>query len=173
MGRFSEHRDSRSGEPHGPPPATADADVVAFLEEIRAAVHRWIDTIEERLDDEARLPKADRDLEQAFRELEQQRDALRAEAERRDRELAERLDALEHDRRLLAEAWERLEQERVSAVPPTRAAQDPASKNPPVVTSRAAIPGMESDNPVDQTILRQFEALRRDVRRKTETQRLP
>ncbi len=165
MGRFADDRGGPDGGPDGAPTAADPADPAAALEQIRAGVHRWIDRIEGRLDDRPRSPTVPHDLDRAARDLEKRREGLRAEADRRDREWADRLEALERDRQLLAEAWERLEREQVAPAaptPPVRAA--PA----PVPSPTAAPSGYEQDSPVDRAILRQFEALRRDVRRTAE-----
>ena len=47
---------------------------------------------------------------------EQERAALQAEIERHQREWEAQVQALDHDRRLLAEAWERLEHEQIAAL---------------------------------------------------------
>jgi hypothetical protein len=147
------------------------ADWVAGLERIRERFHRWIDRLEDRLDDEARAAAPGGDLERAARELEAKGEELRAEAERRDREWAAHLDALERDRRLLAEAWERLEREQLVLAPRARAEPCPPVASPPPAPPRSALPASEPENPVDRAILHQFETLRRDVRRKAEAHR--
>lgn len=164
-------RDGWAGRTEGPAPATDAADLIAGLEQIRERVHRWIDRIEERLDDGSLPPAAGGDLDRAARELEERREALQAEAERRDREWGSRLEALEHDRRLLADAWERLEREQLASVPAARVGTDPPATGLSATPPRAAPSGDEPESPVDRAILHQFETLRRDVRRKTESQR--
>jgi hypothetical protein len=167
MASVPEYRDG----PTAALPTTAGT--VAALAEIRACVHRWIDALEERLDRETPAAAAtSRDLEQAAFELEQRREALRAEVERREREWAERLEALEHDRRLLAEAWERLERARVAAPPPIALAPAGPPAAPVAAASALVAANDGPGNPVDRLVLRQFEALRRDVRRAAEA-RLP
>jgi hypothetical protein len=124
-----------------------DEQPAAALEAIRACVHRWIDAIEAQLD---ALPESE----------------CVPEAEGRDREWAERLEALEHDRRLLAAAWEEVERARTTPAPGP-AADAPL---PPVLEPRPAAPAAQAGpgDPVDRTVLRQFESLRRDVRRAAE-----
>lgn len=170
MGQDSEYQGGRAVRIEAPTPPIDPADLVVGLERVRECVHRWIDRIEERLDDAASPTASGEDLERAARDLEEQREALRAEAGRRDREWAERLEALEHDRRLLADAWERLEREQLAHVPAARPAQPPTMASPPAA-HRATPAGDEPDNSVDRAILHQFEALRRDVRRTAEAQR--
>src|SRR5581483_2873905 len=102
------------------------------LEQIRACVHRWVDRIEGQLSAAGLRPTNGPDLERAVSELEEQREAMRLETSRREKEWAEQVEALEHDRRLLAEAWERLEQARVAAVP--------SAPEPAVVSSQARTP---------------------------------
>lgn len=176
MDRFTRDRAGRLPGGNAPPPTPDPSDVAAGLERIRACVHRWLDQIEGQMDRALTSPAAAaEDLDRARRELEEQREAMRAESERREREWQEKLEALEHDRRLLVEAWDRLERERLSASPvaPARPSHDtPASDHAPP-PARVAAPGSEQDNSVDRTILRQFEILRQDVRRKAEAQRTP
>jgi hypothetical protein len=111
-------------------------------------------------------------------ELEEIRRGLQEEAEREKRDWTASLSQLEDDRRLLAEAWERLEQARIETSSTQR--ENPSrhshGQNPQTADSTgrtrtgAAIPirsaGTDSDahNPVNQAILRQFQTLYNDVR---------
>lgn len=162
--------DRRTGRAEGSTPAIDAADSVAALEQIRRCVHRWIDRLEQRLDDWACPATPGPDLDRFARELEERREALQAEAERRDREWEDRLEALEHDRRLLADAWERLEREQLASAPAIPVAPDPPEAGRPASPPRPSPPGNEPENPVDRAILHQFETLRRDVRRRSEAQ---
>lgn len=161
------------------PPGTPDpVSLAASLERIRACVHRWLDRIEGELDGilappTAAVGVAAEELDRARRELEERGEAMRAEAERREREWREKLEALEHDRRLLGEAWDRLERERLSAAAPARPPADPPVAERAAPATRVAPAGDDRDDAVDRTILRQFEILRQDVRRKAEAQRIP
>jgi len=89
---------------------------------------------------------------------------LQAEAKRREQDYQAALQQLDADRRLLAEAWERLEQEQLetpvvaaaAATPATPASERPAAPRP------AADPASEA---VTRSILQQFQSLQGDVRR--------
>lgn len=125
--------------------------------------------------------------------LEEAENRLKAQAERQDKEWAALLNQLEADRRLLAEAWERIEQERIEAVglPVDQAGTHALSRslghghglqrrgtaplsNP---TGRAA--GRSTPSESDpyhapgQEILRQFQTLCSDVRRTAAERREP
>ena len=119
------------GEPD-PARALEPSAVAESLERIRACVHRWLDRIEGLA---AERPGPGRDPDEAIalqiRALEEQRDALQDELRRRDREWEGRLEALEHDRRLLAEAWEQLEREQVAALSAARAPRPGACRPSP------------------------------------------
>jgi DNA repair exonuclease SbcCD ATPase subunit len=156
---------SRDGEPTSPSwlqdrdsPADPSA-VSASLDRIRTSVHRWLDRIDE-------LAAA---AVEAARSAETKRAALQAELERREREWAAQVESLEHDRRQLAEAWERLEREQIAAMAMGRPADEPyrapRPAPPPEYDRRSA----ELDDSVDRAIIRQFEALRKDVRRAAES----
>ncbi|QDV35809.1 hypothetical protein [Tautonia plasticadhaerens] len=155
----------RDGEPTGaawlderesPPEPSA---VAASLERIRTGVHRWLDRVDE-------LAAA---AVEAALSAEKSRAALQAELERREREWAEQLRALEHDRLRLAEAWEQLEREQVAALSAGRPGDGPdraPRQGPSPEYYRRPV---ELDDSVDRTIVRQFEALRKDVRRAAES----
>lgn len=131
-------------------------------------------------------------LQKRVSELEQAQLNLRADVERWERDREDLLVQIEHDRRMLAEAWERLEYEQthgqVSTTSPPdtrRPGQAPApahferQANPagaaPVSPDRNTAPRQAApanqasptaqDDSVAQAILRQFQSLQRDVRR--------
>lgn len=149
------------------PPQVDPSAVADAMQRIRDRIHGWLDRIE-ALAGEARAND---------RELEQQRDALRVEIEHHRQEWDARVEELDHDRRLLAEAWERLELEQQAAHPATRSTgerprndrRSEAPTPPPPPPAPAPLPSSETDGVVDRAILRQFEALRRDVRRTAES----
>jgi hypothetical protein len=142
------------------------------LERIHACVQQRLDQIEALA--RARAPSqsaADADCEPALRqtivELEQTRERLHAESDCHDREWHTALEQLENDRRLLAQAWERLERERIEALAaphghspaPSRQAERPASFPARGMTAD------ETNDAIAQAILRQFQSLQSDVRR--------
>ena len=152
------------------PPAVAP--LVQGLERLRERVRERLDQIEALARDRAAVPEQtaetserERVLHQRLAELEDAQRRQRVEADRWEKERQAAAEQLEHDRRLLAEAWERLEREQVEApatahAPPRRTPAD----RPATAVVRAAIPA-DHDDPVAQAILKQFQTLRRDVRR--------
>jgi hypothetical protein len=112
-----------------------------------------------------------------FAELQRQ---FQEEMERERQSIQQTLDQIEDDRRLLAEAWERVERERVErlASPPAASSRpgstvetprSAAARQPPAA---AYAPGLsEAENPVAQSILRQFQTLCGDVRRNSDGRR--
>jgi len=122
------------------------------------------------------------ELEDSFKkksdELEETRRGLRDQAERDRQDWDASLSQLEDDRRLLAEAWERVEQVRMDSM--TAPHENPSlhsqGQNPQTTASTGqshaatSIPirsaGNNSDpcNPVAEAILRQFQTLCSDVR---------
>jgi len=114
---------------------------------------------------EAELEQRTAELQQRAAELDEAQRRLRSERDRWENERNTLVDQLEHDRRLLTEAWERLEREKLEH-PETAgaAARNGAAER---TSPRVARPVVASDdeNPVAQSILRQFQAVRRDVRR--------
>ncbi len=114
-------------------------------------------------------PEPDRALRQKVAELEEKLGRAQAEARRRDQEWKAAIEQLEGDRKLLAEAWERLERERVDAAGAPPAAPRPYAPRPAPVppAPAAARPAAttEADDAVAHAVLKQFQALRGDVRR--------
>jgi hypothetical protein len=122
-------------------------------------------------------------LERKRADLEETERRLRAQAERQEQEWSASLTQLEADRRLLAEAWERVERERVACFSasephhhnhpqgqgPLRGAPTARPHTGTLVTARSADP--DPNHPVAQEILRQFQTLCSDVRRNAEDHR--
>jgi hypothetical protein len=109
-------------------------------------------------------------LQQRIVEIEEAQVRLRTQAERRDQEWQAALEQLEGDRALLAEAWERLERERVessaAAAPQTKGRVSAATAERAAAPVRPQIdPAEVANDQVAHTILKQFQALRNDVRR--------
>jgi hypothetical protein len=91
---------------------------------------------------------------------------VQAELSRREQEWEEMSREIEADRRLLAEAWQRLEDEQVrgkSIV--TLVRNEPAARSAEEGPVYRAPQPDESNDPVTKSILRQFQALQGDVRR--------
>jgi hypothetical protein len=121
----------------------------------------------------------DRTLELKLAELAESERRLDDQAARQEKEWSASLIKLESDRRLLAEAWERIERERIAGSSPSethhhgraqgQGPQKGAHTNLPhagaLVTARSAAADSEANSPVTQAILRQFQTLCSDVRR--------
>lgn len=148
------------------------AAVVARLEQLRASVRRGLDRIEALARQRLATPASAAEFEPRLRELEQARAELEADAERWERQRAAQIADLEHERRRLAEAWERLERDRLEGSSAPRAAAIPVPIPGPESIARPPAPlepaGAEFEGPISRAILHQFEALRRDVRRHAE-----
>jgi hypothetical protein len=118
----------------------------------------------------AELQQRQAEVQQRATEVEELQRRLRSDRDRWENERATLLEQLEHDRRLLAEAWERLERQRLEhpepqsgPAPRTAAAERAGDRAQPRVIR--AVVASDDANPVEQAILRQFQAVRRDVRR--------
>ena len=154
------------------------------LEALRDSVLLRLETIEELArrrhgNWSAEITRLEQALKERTEELEQERSSHAANSDDDDQGWRRMLSRLESDRKLLTEAWERLERERVDAVSAgatvrgsaqvhhprgseSQPAQSPQSQRP------AAAATLETANPVAETILRQFQTLCKDVRRTTE-----
>lgn len=172
MERISEERTATPGIAGDPGAIPDPAGLAAALERVRACALGWIDRIERHLQESDRGQDSTEEVERAFQLLQDGRESLRLEEERREREWEVRLEAIEHDRRLLAEAWERLEREQLALAAPARASHEAARADRAYEAPRVARPSAAPEAAVDQAVLRQFEALRQDVRRKGETERI-
>jgi hypothetical protein len=152
--------------------------LIEGLERIRERFHRHLDAIEALAREQ--IPPGMQDvlrLEDELRhkagELESAQLQMQSRIDRWERERQEMIEKIEHDRRLLAEAWERLEREQiknVAATPvrdPVRETSAPAAQAAPA-PMRSSVDS-DHDQPVAEEILRQFQSLRRDVRRTAET----
>jgi hypothetical protein len=118
-------------------------------------------------------------------ELDETERRLYAQAERQEKEWSASLTQLEADRRLLAEAWERVERERIAHTGASEPhhhshaqGQGPQQGAPAtlphvgaMVTARSAAADSDPNYPVAQAILRQFQTLCSDVRRNAEKRR--
>lgn len=112
-------------------------------------------------------PSSDRErvLREKVSTLEASQARLHAEFRRREQEWEENLAQVEHDRKLLTEAWERLEQEQADVTAhtdPVKPAGPPGKLAAPTAAPTIYQPGGDS---VTTAILREFEALRGDIRR--------
>jgi hypothetical protein len=147
------------------------------LQELRDCVLQRLDSIESLArrrsgGPSVEITRLEETLERKIAELEHERGRLRADVENEESTWRRLLAELESDRQLLAEAWERLERERIDAggsghAPAAHAPRTPASSvthTPPPPTPRVPA-GADAVNPVAETILRQFQTLCGDVRR--------
>jgi DNA repair exonuclease SbcCD ATPase subunit len=142
------------------------------LERVREGIRQRLDQIEDlarqRAEPASRAnPDRERELERRVEELEEARTRSRDEARRLEEQGREAIERLEQDRRQLAEAWERLEQEQIAlaqAALGTHPAVHAHAGHAPATPPRTDV-NSGGENPLAQEILKQFQALRRDVRR--------
>lgn len=155
------------------------------LEQFRGSVHLQLDALEQMARQRAVGDGADPasaeelvKLRRKVGDLEAAKDRLESEAGEWRAERQALLDRLEHDRRQISEAWEALERERIANPPhpaaraPERPAPAAAPEPPPASAASGPQPAPapkkasgSDDDLVAQEILRQFQTLRRDVRR--------
>ena len=163
------------------------AGLVNNLEELRGCVLRRLESIEElarRCSDgpSIEITRTEQMLKQRIKELELERSRTCSDAALDQPVDKQLLTQLENDRQLLADAWERLERERIDALGagastrPTQPVQHPhpiegqAAHGSPLPRFAA---GTETANPVAESILRQFQTLCSDVRRATDARCSP
>jgi hypothetical protein len=137
--------------------------------------------------DTGEIAARERTLRQREVELEEARNQLRAEAERQATQWSEALAELDADRRRLAEAWERVERQRIDGLgapgghlPHQVHGHGPHRGTPAVFVPTANLgpPSSAGNDPVPndavaRAILRQFETLCRDVRSNADARRGP
>ena len=183
----------------GPAPARpSHAAAIQGLRRLRQRVVERLDALETLARRREESPAAseeldvlERTLRQGMAEVEEARRQLRDEVERRQEEWNALLAQLDADRRSLAEAWERIERERIEgrgatggqAPPHTHAhtqLQGPSRGTPgtslhavATAPSLSAEPDYDSYNPVARAILREFQTLSRDVRGNSAARREP
>ncbi len=193
LGTRARSPDGRAGPfPVSAPARAAPAARIPDLQGLRQWVLERLDSLEAMARQRpAPSPVAgepadlERTLQQRLAELEEARRQLCAEAERQEQEWSASLSQLETDRRLLAEAWERLERQRIESLggsqphPPSQAHGQSPPRGAPATMPHTAVPAparsvavaADPNNPVAQAILRQFQTLCRDVRCNAEAHR--
>jgi len=166
--------------------------VIQDLEQLRELVLERLSSIERLAWEHSASAQPERELsalEESFQkksdDLEECRQQFQVQAEREKQEWIAAMSQLEDDRRLLAEAWERIDQERIDA---SSSHQESASVHSPrpllqtaistslpsvgaAVPIRSAGADSETYNPVAQAILQQFQTLCSDVRQNARTRR--
>jgi hypothetical protein len=157
------------------------------LEELRTCVLRRLESIEALARRCSAVSTGDVSLTEQL--LKQKIDELELERSRACPDLfgdepgnKQLLTQLENDRHLLAEAWERLERERIDAVMAGSAAKQAQPAHHPhsaeghaphtMPLTRTSV-SVDAGNPVAESILRQFQTLCRDVRRTTDARCTP
>jgi hypothetical protein len=190
-----------SGPGSGSSPASARAVTSALIQSLEGLRERVLDRLDSLETLVRQRPASapataegvsmDPTLARKLATLEETEHRLKAQAERREKEWTTALAQLEADRRLLAEAWERIEQERIascggSGVQPNVHSQiaSPGAAHGLQRGSQATLPHAASgvgarsapalsdpNHPVGQAILRQFQTLCSDVRRTAEDRR--
>jgi hypothetical protein len=155
--------------------------LVHNLEELRSCVLRRLESIEALARRCSGVPsveiaRTEQMLRQRIDELELERNRALSEPVSEEQSGNQLLTQLENDRQLLAEAWERLERERIDAVMAGSVARHaPAAHHPHPAEGHAthSLPtprptvAVDTANPVAESILRQFQSLCSDVRRTT------
>lgn len=110
-------------------------------------------------------------LQRRIAELEDIRAGLQAEVDRLRRERDESIELIEHDRLLLAEAWETLEREQLTGTAASNNGRAAQAVEPPGGYSVPSNIANGRDDLVSREILRQFQSLHRDVRRNAQNGR--
>lgn len=173
------------------------ATLIQSLEGLRQRVLEQLDSLEMLVRQRPALsPNLDlgealsQSLERKRAALEETERRLKAQAQRQEKEWAGLLSQLEADRRLLAEAWERIEQERTASAGqqvhaqghsqhrtqgqahgPQKRASATVAPHDATAAARTAPADPNLDQPQGQEILRQFQTLSSDVRRNAENRR--
>jgi hypothetical protein len=146
------------------------APLLQGLDRLREAVHQRLDRLEALALERGETPPAnpterEQELRRKVADLEDRQARLVAEAKRREKEWEAGMEQLESDRRMIAEAWERLERERIDGTASAQAVPRAAAPRPqPAPVFRPAVTA-ESNDVITHAILQQFQALRGDVRR--------
>ena len=98
---------------------------------------------------------------------------IQAELKRKEQKWEEQIQLLEQDRRLIAEAWERLEDEQIQGVGVSQEPSRDTSADRQAANGPAYRPPQQDDanDPVAKAILRQFQTLQDDVRQNAKVRR--
>jgi DNA repair exonuclease SbcCD ATPase subunit len=135
------------------------------LDQIEALAREYLESTATR--DGVETSEQEQALLRRIAELEEANQRIRTQAERHEQDWQKAFEQLEEDRKLLADAWERLERERIEGhVEPghARGARPALSDRPAAPKVRSETSGTPDDS-VTQAILQQFHRLRSDVRR--------
>jgi hypothetical protein len=182
---------SKGKEPRACPASTHSnpSTLIESLERLRERVLERLDAIEILARRRSAAGPAagasvvqERALELKLADIEEAERRLRSQAERQAQEWIACLGQLEADRRMLAEAWERVERDRIAlagaAKPHDRSHHQGQSAQSGVpaalphtsalVAARSAAADSGPNDPVAHAVLRQFETLCSDVRRNAE-----
>ena len=158
------------------------AGLIHNLEELRNCILRRLESIEALARCRSGVPtveitRTEQMLRQRIEELELERSRSLSDLVSKDPSDKQLLSQLENDRKLLAEAWERLERERIDAIAAGSVARPALPARRPHPAEGLAMQGSpvqrptataETANPVAESILRQFQTLSSDVRRTTD-----
>ena len=156
--------------------------LIHTLEELRTCVLRRLESIEALARRCSGVPsveiaRMEQLLKQRIDELELERSRTSSDLAGKEPSDKQLLIQLENDRQLLAEAWERLERERIDAIVAgsvTRPAMPAHHPHPAEghathgFSAPRATASADTANPVAESILRQFQTLCSDVRRTTD-----
>lgn len=143
--------------------------LIAGLEQLRGALHDCLDRLErEACTSASATPSGTSELSAAWGKLEAEQKRVEAEILLREEDWKLCLEELERERRLLAEAWERLERERLDGGA-SQLASPPSSRIHPGGSPRTqGTSEAVAEDAVTRAVVRQFETLRHDVRLRAE-----
>ena len=173
--------------PTKPGPQALPSGLIHNLEELRSSVLRRLESIEALARRRSGVPsveitRTEQMLRQRIDELELERSRSLSDLASEEPSDKQLLTQLENARKLLAEAWERLERERIDAIAAGSVARPALPAHHPHPAEGLAMHGSpaprltataETANPVAESILRQFQTLCSDVRRTTDARCSP
>jgi DNA repair exonuclease SbcCD ATPase subunit len=150
--------------------------LIQGLERLRESVEQRLVRLEAVARERAAQPvlepsELEQKLQQRIAEYEEAQIRLRTQADRREQEWRAALEQLDDDRKLLAEAWELLERERIEGMATAQAPAPGRERNAEraAATAPQGRPRPDAADPANDSvtlaILQQFHALRNDVRR--------
>jgi|SRR5579864_2223626 len=143
------------------------------LERVRQQIHEQLSAIDQEVRSRANWHQTETEpaLKRRIGELERLVGKLQTEDAGQERERGTMLEQLEHDRDLLAEAWQRVEREQIKLEAASRAATRKSSSRLPAHQTEPSAFSADLEDLVSTNVLRQFESLQRDVRRNAKSRK--
>jgi DNA repair exonuclease SbcCD ATPase subunit len=146
--------------------------LIQSLERLRECFEQRLSQLEAVARERAPLPipvtsQLERELQRRIAEYEEAQRRLRSQADRQEQEYRAALEQVEGDRKLLAEAWEQLERERLEAMcaAPIQGRSSASDRSQSPSTRPRTEMAEPANDEISHAILQQFHALRNDVRR--------